>query len=155
MFQLYSLESVASFQHIKSNDETIKTIHQKVSEFILSYQRYSDDTDKQVLEQLKKLKESSKSALNILEKERKQIVEAFNFNQGHWFKCPKGHIYVITECGGAMQVGKCNECGAEIGGNNHRLLSDNSLASEMDGARHAAWSEGANLANFDLNDLQL
>lgn len=41
--------------------------------------------------------------------------------EGRWFKCPNGHYYVITECGGAMQEGKCNECGATIGGGNHRV----------------------------------
>jgi hypothetical protein len=72
--------------------------------------------------------------------------------QGHWFKCPNGHIYVITECGGANQIGKCNECGALIGGTNHRLLSDNNLAPEMDGAQSSAWSESANMANYHVED---
>ena len=117
----------------------------------MAKKRYTDD--KHIFEQLKKLVESTKCSLKILEKERQEILRAFNFKQGHWFKCPRGHIYLITECGGAMEVGKCNECGARIGGTNHRILSDNALASEMDGARYAAWSEGANLANFDLNDL--
>ena len=40
---------------------------------------------------------------------------------GHWFKCPNGHYYVIGECGGAMQRGKCPDCKAEIGGDNHAL----------------------------------
>lgn len=68
--------------------------------------------------------------------------------QGHWFKCPNGHIYVITECGGAMVQGKCNECGAAIGGGHHTLRSDNQLAREMDGATYPAWSEQNNMANF-------
>ena len=41
---------------------------------------------------------------------------------GHWFKCPNGHYYVIGECGGAMQKGKCPDCEAEIGGYNHELV---------------------------------
>lgn len=73
--------------------------------------------------------------------------------QGHWYKCPNGHIYVITECGGANQIGTCNECGARIGGTNHRLLEDNSLAPEMDGARFPAWSDAANMANDHFEDL--
>ena len=93
------------------------------------------------------------SALNPLtQEEKKQIVEAMSLSQGHWFKCPKGHVYAIGECGGAMQRSRCNECGAVIGGANHRLDEGNDLAPEMDGARHAAWSEQANLQNYNLRD---
>ena len=59
-----------------------------------------------------------------------------------------GHVYCISDCGGAMEEGTCPECHSTIGGQSHRLRSDNQLASEMDGARHAAWSEIANLRNF-------
>jgi len=60
------------------------------------------------------------------------------YKQGHWYKCPNGHIYIITECGGAMERSRCNECGAEIGGGSHRLLESNSVATEMDGATRPA-----------------
>ena len=75
-----------------------------------------------------------------------------SLSQGHWFKCPKGHVYVIGECGGAMQRGTCPECGAVIGGTNHALEEGNELAPEMDGARHAAWSQQANLENYVIVD---
>ena len=48
-----------------------------------------------------------------------------------------------------MQEAKCPECGATIGGQRHALRSDNQLAPEMDGAKHPAWSELANVDNFD------
>ncbi|KAJ9573472.1 hypothetical protein L9F63_009132 [Diploptera punctata] len=148
--QLFMLESMENFQHIKNNNPTVEKTHKQVSELIYSPLRFSQH--KQVSELLKKLAHSSKSALEIFEKERKQIVQALGLKSGHWFKCPKGHIYLITECGGAMQTGRCNECGSQIGGTNHRLLSDNSFAPEMDGARYPAYSEAANLANFDQNE---
>lgn len=56
-----------------------------------------------------------------------------------------GHIYAIGDCGGAMQTSKCPECGSAIGGAQHTLLETNSLAPEMDGAQHAAWSDQANM----------
>ena len=84
--------------------------------------------------------------------ERKQIVSAVGLKQGHWYKCPNGHTYAIGECGGAMERSSCNECGAVIGGANHRLEEGNELAREMDGARHAAWSEQANLENYVIVD---
>ena len=86
--------------------------------------------------------------------ERAEIVKAINLSKGHWFKCPNGHIYCIGECGGATQEAKCPECGAKIGGRNHRLTEGNQLAPEMDNAPYAAWSEGANMANYDLRRLQ-
>jgi len=64
------------------------------------------------------------------------------------------HVYCIGECGGANQKSKCPECGAEIGGQQHRLTEGNRLAPEMDGAPFAAFSEEANnLGNFNLADL--
>ncbi|NXK93324.1 ZNFX1 protein, partial [Formicarius rufipectus] len=90
------------------------------------------------------------SGLGISEAERVQIVKAVGYPRGHWFKCKNGHIYVIGECGGAMQRSKCPECHEVIGGSNHALDSSNSLAPEMDGATHAAWSDTANnMLNFE------
>ncbi|PKU35329.1 hypothetical protein llap_14368 [Limosa lapponica baueri] len=90
------------------------------------------------------------SGLGISEAERVQIVNAVGFPRGHWFKCKNGHIYVIGECGGAMERAQCPECREVIGGTNHTLESSNSLAPEMDGATHAAWSDTANnLLNFE------
>ena len=87
-------------------------------------------------------------------KERADIVKAFDLSKGHWFKCPNGHIYVITECGGAMQKSTCPDCKEVIGGNNHNLVESNQLAPEMDGAKYAAWSNGANLLNYDPEELR-
>lgn len=84
------------------------------------------------------------------EEETKTIVAAIGGRKGSWFKCPNGHIYHIGQCGGAMEEGKCIECGAKIGGESHRLLEDNTHAGEMDESLHAAWSEQANLGNYEL-----
>ncbi|XP_032931022.1 NFX1-type zinc finger-containing protein 1 isoform X2 [Catharus ustulatus] len=90
------------------------------------------------------------SVLGISEAERVEIVRAIGCPRGHWFKCRNGHIYVIGECGGAMQTSTCPECHEVIGGTNHTLDSSNSLAPEMDGATHAAWSDIANnMLNFE------
>ncbi|XP_028391654.1 NFX1-type zinc finger-containing protein 1-like [Dendronephthya gigantea] len=81
--------------------------------------------------------------------EQNSIVKALNLSKGHWYKCRNGHIYVITECGGAMVSRKCLECGEMIGGKNHKLAEGNEVATEMDGATHSAWSDHANLLNYD------
>uniref|UniRef100_A0A8C2BJM8 Zinc finger, NFX1-type containing 1 n=1 Tax=Cyprinus carpio TaxID=7962 RepID=A0A8C2BJM8_CYPCA len=91
-----------------------------------------------------------RSGLGITDEERELILKAIGLNKGHWYKCPNGHVYAIGECGGAMEQSKCPECDAAIGGTNHNLIQGNAVATEMDGAEHAAWSDAANLANFDL-----
>ncbi|KAL4853487.1 NFX1-type zinc finger-containing protein 1 [Chlorella vulgaris] len=52
-------------------------------------------------------------------------------NAGHWFTCPQGHLYVIGECGGAMQQSRCPECGATVGGSSHRLAAGNTAATSF------------------------
>ncbi|XP_046669546.1 NFX1-type zinc finger-containing protein 1-like isoform X2 [Homalodisca vitripennis] len=117
---------------------------------------YNDELDNKMKELLASLKKQIKSSTEISNEEREMINKAmkssFNSSQktGHWFKCKNGHIYCITECGGAMQEAICPErgCGAAIGGQNHTLRQDQVLANEMDGARYAAWSDQNNMANF-------
>ncbi len=95
-----------------------------------------------------------RSGLGITDDERVMILKAIGLNKGHWYKCPNGHVYAIGECGGASQESKCPECDAAIGGSNHNLIQGNAVATEMDGAEHAAWSEAANLANFDMQNME-
>lgn len=40
---------------------------------------------------------SNLPGLGINERERLQIIKAFNLAKGHWYVCPRGHPYVITE----------------------------------------------------------
>ncbi|XP_062826871.1 E3 ubiquitin-protein ligase RNF213 isoform X2 [Anolis carolinensis] len=42
----------------------------------------------------------------------------------HWYRCPNGHPCTIGECGQPMQLGRCVDCGAVIGGDNHRAVKD-------------------------------
>ena len=48
-----------------------------------------------------------------------------------------------------MESRACPDCGAIIGGGNHSLAEGNAVAQEMDGARHGAWSEHANMNNYE------
>ncbi|KAF9534563.1 hypothetical protein CPB83DRAFT_755097 [Crepidotus variabilis] len=84
--------------------------------------------------------------------EKEAIVKAFDFGyRGHFYNCENGHTFVITECGGAMQVARCPECNATIGGNDHTLHNSNTRAMEYENiARsqgnldaHWAWGRGA------------
>ena len=98
-----------------------------------------EEEKRQIKIALKTLGDKLRTGLGISDKERQEIVSAMGMSQGHWFKCPNGHIYAIGDCGGAMVESRCNECNALIGGANHRLLGDNVFAGEMDGASRPAW----------------
>ncbi|KAJ3374571.1 hypothetical protein GGF31_007349 [Allomyces arbusculus] len=58
-------------------------------------------------------------------------VAATEGTTGHWYRCPNGHMYVIGNCGMAMETARCNECGARIGGGSHQLLTTNQHADEI------------------------
>jgi len=69
---------------------------------------------------------------------------------GHWYRCPNGHPFLIGDCGGAMQVSRCPECKAPIGGAAHSLLSGNTRDAELealaaeDGAEASPFAWGRN-----------
>ncbi|NWX58607.1 ZNFX1 protein, partial [Promerops cafer] len=120
-------------------------------EILEGTKKFTEEDEAAVKAHLKKINAGlPMSGLGISEAERVQIVSAIGCPRGHWFKCKNGHIYVIGECGGAMERSTCPECHEVIGGTNHALESSNSLAPEMDGATHAAWSDVANnMLNFE------
>ncbi|KAF8936308.1 hypothetical protein BGZ58_004343 [Dissophora ornata] len=61
-----------------------------------------------------------------------RVVNEELHGEGHWYRCPNGHTYVIGECGGAMQESNCPECGAVIGGTRHNLHGDNTRDTEFE-----------------------
>ena len=61
----------------------------------------------------------------VTPEQRVMIVKAMNFSQGHWYKCPNGHIYAIGECGRPVEQRSCPECGEIIGGKRYHLAQGN------------------------------
>ncbi|XP_053575344.1 NFX1-type zinc finger-containing protein 1 [Bombina bombina] len=148
----YLLELLVSCKAASSStNSTIQNEIDLLREVLERSNRFTEKDEVFVKEKLKELKKSlQQSGLGISDSERVMIVKAMGLQTGHWFKCPNNHIYVITECGGAMETSKCPDCQETIGGTQHTLHSTNRLAREMDGAHHAAWSETANnLFNFE------
>lgn len=134
-------------ERIQAEEKTLRELLEKNSQFTELDERRVEDGMKELDTLL------PPSGLNITEEERKMIVSSMNMAPGHWYKCPNGHIYVITECGGAMEQRKCPDCSATIGGQSHRLESGNTVATEMDGSQHPAWSETNNLLNYNQFNL--
>lgn len=59
----------------------------------------------------------------VTSEERLEIIAAMarEFRgTGHWYYCQNGHPFTIGECGGAVQLAICPECGARVGGQGHR-----------------------------------
>lgn len=130
-------------ERIQAEVQTVRVVLEKNGQFTeLDESRVED-----AMKDLDSLLPSS--GLGITEEERNMIVSTMNMAPGHWYKCPNGHVYVITECGGAMESRQCPDCSATIGGASHRLASGNNVATEMDGSQHPAWSENNNLLNYD------
>jgi hypothetical protein len=51
---------------------------------------------------------------------------------GHWYRCENGHPFTIGECGMPMQVARCPQCDAPIGGSNHRSAAGVVHASDIE-----------------------
>ncbi|XP_069740716.1 NFX1-type zinc finger-containing protein 1-like isoform X2 [Narcine bancroftii] len=149
LVDLYVRYNKALASNKKLDSSTEKTIA-SVKQILEGTKKFTEEDEKFVEEKMKKLKVAlPQTGLFISEPEREMIVKAMQLRQGHWYKCPNGHVYVITECGGAMEKTKCPDCDASIGGTNHTLVQGNQVASEMDGARYAIWSDTANnMLNF-------
>ncbi|KAK0710442.1 hypothetical protein B0T21DRAFT_77739 [Apiosordaria backusii] len=53
-------------------------------------------------------------------------------HSGHWYNCENGHPFAIGECGMPMEMARCPECGARIGGTNHEFVGGVSRARNME-----------------------
>ncbi|EFR02412.1 NFX1-type zinc finger-containing protein 1 [Nannizzia gypsea CBS 118893] len=53
-------------------------------------------------------------------------------HSGHWYNCSNGHPFVIGECGMPMELARCPECGASIGGRHHTAVQGVTRATEME-----------------------
>lgn len=51
---------------------------------------------------------------------------------GHWYRCANGHPFTVGECGMPMQLAKCPECGAGVGGQSHRPTEGVTHASDIE-----------------------
>ncbi|XP_065578622.1 NFX1-type zinc finger-containing protein 1-like [Artemia franciscana] len=154
----YCILSVPNYQHLYSNSKSqggddFASRIDSVASSLKGCKKLSPDESAAIKSNLEKLlKEASVHGVGIPDYERKMVVQAMGLKQGHWYKCPNGHIYCIGDCGGAMMESRCNECGEIIGGESHRLRSDNTLAREMDGARELGeWWILAGMTNLTIN----
>ncbi|XP_061715965.1 NFX1-type zinc finger-containing protein 1-like isoform X2 [Cydia pomonella] len=151
MKRMNSIVQLAKILQLSKNttNAEVLAIAKTAKEAVLTWSIYDEE---KAVECLKKLEEFVELSGIASKEERAMVVRAIGLRAGHWYKCPNGHFYCIGECGGAMELSKCPDCGAAIGGQRHTLTAGNQHAREMDGSRFAAWSEEANnMANFQLD----
>lgn len=53
-------------------------------------------------------------------------------HSGHWYNCEGGHPFAIGECGMPMELARCPECGASVGGQNHNPVGGMTRAMNME-----------------------
>ncbi|KAJ0417780.1 AAA domain-containing protein [Aspergillus carlsbadensis] len=53
-------------------------------------------------------------------------------HSGHWYNCENGHPFAVGECGMPMELARCPECGAQVGGEHHRPAEGVSRATQME-----------------------
>ncbi|XP_063624755.1 NFX1-type zinc finger-containing protein 1-like [Cydia splendana] len=148
MIQLAKILSHESYKSSKTN-EIVMQASAAANDAVLSWRVFEEGKGVECLE---KLENAVKLSGIASKEERAMIVKVIGLKAGHWYKCPNGHFYCIADCGGAMVLSKCPDCGAAIGGQGHRLTAGNQHAGEMDGSRFAAWSQEANnMANFNFD----
>ena len=59
--------------------------------------------------------------------------EGIATHSGHWYNCANGHPFAIGECGMPMQLARCPECGAAVGGLGHQAVEGVTRATQMEG----------------------
>ena len=134
-----------------SDEQELNALAVLFVEFGIKQPQATEEDQKHVDERINRWKNIYEVG-KLTESERLEIIRAMSdIRKGAWFKCPNGHYYCIGDCGGAMEEGKCLECGAHIGGGSHRVRNDNQHASEIDNSHHPAWSEENNMGNYDFD----
>jgi len=144
LFEVMSNTKFKMAQNMHNSDATeLKDLVGNMEALLMSCKIYTVDRDTEIQHFNELIDEKFDGLAIMTDEERKMIHAAMSTSfaggikaQGHWCKCPNGHIYCVTECGGPMQQSVCPECKVEIGGQSHRHVSGVTVASEMDGARN-------------------
>jgi hypothetical protein len=108
-------------------EETVRKRAMEHLDWIINWEHIIPDLVKQA-------KEVKTSILNPI----REIVDVMNavskaetgYDYGtswsdHWYECRNGHPYYIGNCGGAMEVSTCIECGERVGGSHHTVDTSN------------------------------
>lgn len=151
MITFDQIKNTANFAYYCAKNPMVLEKSNQIEELLFSLDKFCKEMGSKVTATLTELSKLLASNIGISKEEIAMVRRTMGFSKGHWFKCPNGHVYAIGDCGGAMEVSTCPECKEKIGGTSHRLLPNNQVATEIDGATFGAWSEQANMGNYGFN----
>uniref|UniRef100_A0A914XBR8 NFX1-type zinc finger-containing protein 1 n=1 Tax=Plectus sambesii TaxID=2011161 RepID=A0A914XBR8_9BILA len=124
------MNSMARCMHDVKDDA--EQLLRDILEILNGSRDIKDEVEERIRAMLQELiRKHPASGLAITFRERTQILSALGPDVTKWYKCSKGHLYGIGECGQAMQRAKCPECNEDIGGESHRLVASSQEAPEM------------------------
>ncbi|XP_047195262.1 NFX1-type zinc finger-containing protein 1 [Hippoglossus stenolepis] len=84
---------------------------QKITEVLEKSGQFTEQDEQRVKETIMALKRKLPSTGLWLSEEETTM----KMSPGHWYKCPKGHVYLTRESGGAVESRWCPHCDATIG----------------------------------------
>jgi len=87
------------------------------------------------IEQAEKSLRDSTFYTVVSSEERMAVVKAMAtefHGTGHWYYCENGHPFTIGECGMPMQLARCPECNAQVGGQQHRAVDGITHATDLE-----------------------
>ncbi|KAK3045581.1 hypothetical protein LTR09_012849 [Extremus antarcticus] len=104
--------------------ETAKTLLKSAAELCKQGFRDADALSHAVSEALKLLQRGwyEEVTAEELKAIKRAMVTGFRgiaTHSGHWYNCANGHPFAIGECGMPMELARCPECSARIGGQSH------------------------------------
>lgn len=144
--ECFTLLCTSAISKTADGDDDRKIVEDLKQTCETSLEKLSEEDFQTKFKMLQSVKE--RQGVSLTEEEKSEILSAMNAKPGSWYKCPEGHYYNIGDCGGAMEIGKCPECGSQIGGERHKLLETNQHAKEFDGSKLAAWPIGDDMRNY-------
>ncbi|KAH8922476.1 P-loop containing nucleoside triphosphate hydrolase protein [Atractiella rhizophila] len=117
----------------------LSALHDKIFSSFTDQIKEAREQLQKVLSLWKKMIDTTRKGVfydQVSDEETISILKALKHDigstNGHFFRCPEGHPFTIGECGGAMQVSNCPQCGSVIGGSNHQLAEGNSRDRRME-----------------------
>lgn len=116
VLQFLQIKYLSEAKEAFAKNAAIKSAHDDVSKVLYGIKHYTDGNDAMVVEELRKLNEQIKAELPISEQEKIEIKSAMRGQVRRWYKCPKGHLYGVGNCGMGNEVGRCPDCGSAVGG---------------------------------------
>ena len=113
-----------SEENIRWQSSTTKSKVQTVTEVLEKSGQFTEQDEQRVKETIMELKRKLPSTVLWLSEEETTM----KMPPGHWYKCPKGHVYLTRERGGAVESRWCPHCDATMGEGSHRWQTANQVA---------------------------